>query len=163
MKEPVEIRLAEDRDFAALAKIHAAVFTPRWDAKALREFSSAPGTDTLSASVENILAGFVMARSVLDEAEILTIAVKPDNQRQGLGQALLIEAGARAHRRGATRMFLEVGAENTAALRLYEKLGFVRIGWRKSYYTTANETASQNAASMRGILPFPSKSLGKAP
>src|SRR5690606_16850035 len=78
--------------------------------------------------------GFVIGQLVADEAEILSMGVSPLWQRVGLGTGLL-EGLARAARRGeAKRIFLEVAEDNTPALGLYRKLGFVENGRRKRYY-----------------------------
>ena len=80
--------------------------------------------------------GFALARVVLDEAELLTLAVDPPNQGVGHGRALLqqIEAISAAH--GAKRMFLEVSAGNGVARALYEKAGYIQKGMRPRYYRT---------------------------
>jgi len=68
------------------------------------------------------------------EAEILTLAVAPPARGQGLGRRLLLAAIAHARVLGADTMFLEVGADNPAALALYARLGFAKVGDRKGYY-----------------------------
>lgn len=78
--------------------------------------------------------GFVLARAAADEAEILTLAVRPAARGKGLGRALLQAAIQKAKALGATTMFLEVGADNPAALALYAGLGFTKVGARKAYY-----------------------------
>ncbi|HEX7390921.1 MAG TPA: GNAT family N-acetyltransferase [Acidiphilium sp.] len=78
--------------------------------------------------------GVVIARAVADEAEILTIGVIPAARQRGIGRELLAAAMAEAARRGAVSMFLEVAAENAAALVLYARAGFVEAGRRRGYY-----------------------------
>ena len=78
--------------------------------------------------------GFVLARAVAGEAEILTLAVAPAARGKGLGRALLQAAISKAQALGAQTMFLEVGADNPAALALYAGLGFTKVGDRKGYY-----------------------------
>lgn len=79
-------------------------------------------------------AGFVLWRAAAGEAEILTIAVLPPWRRAGLGATLLEAALAASAAAGAEAMFLEAAADNVAALALYEKRGFSRVGLRKAYY-----------------------------
>lgn len=69
-----------------------------------------------------------------DEAHILTIAVRPEFRGQGIGRWLLLYLIDEARREGCGSIVLEVRPSNEAALRLYEKLGFVLIGRRKRYY-----------------------------
>ncbi len=76
----------------------------------------------------------VLARVAADEAEVLTLAVDPAVQRQGLGRALLDQATATARQRGAGVLFLEVGSGNGAGCALYAGAGFVTVGCRRGYY-----------------------------
>ncbi len=80
--------------------------------------------------------GFALARVVLDEAELLTLAVDPVSQGRGLGFELLRQIESVAAAQGATQMFLEVSAENGAARALYAKAGYAQTGQRARYYRT---------------------------
>ncbi len=79
-------------------------------------------------------AGFVLARLVAGEGEILTVAVARAWRRRGLGW-LLMDAVLRAlYRERAEALFLEVDEANIPARRLYEGLGFSEVGRRARYY-----------------------------
>lgn len=78
--------------------------------------------------------GFVLMRSVAGEAEILTIAVASSHRRRGIARVLVEEAFRRLYRERVEAVFLEVDAGNGAALGLYRRLGFVKVGERKGYY-----------------------------
>jgi tRNA threonylcarbamoyladenosine biosynthesis protein TsaB len=121
--------VAADGDVAALARVHAAAFDKPWDVTALKALLTLPGTFAFASP-----SGFVLARTAAGEAEILTLAVAPPARERGLGRALVKAAAARASQLGAGSMFLEVGTDNPAALSLYGRLGFVRVGERKRYY-----------------------------
>ncbi|MFM7349416.1 MAG: GNAT family N-acetyltransferase [Erythrobacter sp.] len=82
-------------------------------------------------------AGFVLTRHVLDEEELLLIAVIPGARRRGVGAALIERLVAAARTRGTARIFLEMRRGNPA-IHLYRKLGFVPIGERRNYYRMAN-------------------------
>lgn len=82
-------------------------------------------------------SGFLLGRTVADEAEVLTLCVRPEGRRRGLGRALVARFVYQARLRGARRAFLEVSAENPAAIALYESAGFARAGQRRGYYRTA--------------------------
>ena len=114
---------------APLAALHALCFERAWDAATLSDMLAGPGA---FAFVHD--DGFVLARAAADEAEILTLAVRPQARGKGLGRALLQAAIAKARSLGAATMFLEVGADNPHALALYAGLGFVKVGARKAYY-----------------------------
>jgi tRNA threonylcarbamoyladenosine biosynthesis protein TsaB len=118
-----------DGDIAALATLHATAFDKPWDSTALKSLLATPGTFAFAAP-----SGFVLARAAAGEAEILTLAVTPSARNQGLGRTLVAVAAAWASQLGAQSMFLEVGNDNPAALALYGRLGFVRVGDRKGYY-----------------------------
>lgn len=78
-------------------------------------------------------AGFSLSRGVLDEDELLLLAVDPACRGRGLGTMLLARFCAAARARGARRAFLEMRRGNPAA-RLYASAGFVIIGERPGYY-----------------------------
>lgn len=76
---------------------------------------------------------FSLARVVADEAELLLIAVHPDAQRGGIGQALLDDFVGHARRQGASHLHLEV-RDGNPAMGLYSANGFVIAGRRRDYY-----------------------------
>lgn len=86
-------------------------------------------------------AGFLAARAVAGEAEILNIAVEPAMRRRGAGRALLEAAVAEARERGARRLYLEVRATNEPARSFYFACGFAEVGRRPNYYQHPPEDA----------------------
>ena len=78
--------------------------------------------------------GFALARCVSDEAELLFIVVDASHRGSGLGVRLLERLLEEMGKRGIKTLFLEVSDANRAARKLYEKLGFKRIGLRERYY-----------------------------
>ena len=112
-----------------LAALHAEAFASPWDAQAFTNLLAQPGV-LLGLDTD----GFILIRVVLDEAEILTLAVRPDARRQGLGRRLVERACVAAKAAGAATLFLEVAEDNAAARALYARAGFVEIGRRKAYY-----------------------------
>lgn len=140
-------------DPAVLAEIHAASFSDAWDAKAFATLLAAPGTFALYSE-----GGFVLVRTVGDEAEILTLAVQPDRRRRGLAARLVHAASQRAFELGASRIFLEVAVGNAAARALYTGLGFAEVGSRRAYYA-AGPGKREDALILRSNLPL--SPLGK--
>jgi len=114
---------------APLAALHADCFERAWDAATLSNMLASPGTFAFVHA-----DGFVLARAVDYEAEILTLAVRPAARGKGLGRALLQAAINKARDLAAQTLFLEVGADNPHALALYAGLGFAKVGARKAYY-----------------------------
>jgi [ribosomal protein S18]-alanine N-acetyltransferase len=114
-----------------MANLHQRVFTqPRpWSQGEFTQLLAEPSSVSVTKSY-----GFAIARLVLDEAELLTIAVDPLQQRNGLGTELLSNLVQRVSKLGATSLFLEVAQNNQAALALYQRAGFAQVGMRKAYY-----------------------------
>src|SRR5690242_15103110 len=74
-------------------------------------------------------------------ADVMTVAVSPRRQGGGLGRLLVSALVDLARERGASRMMLEVRADNVAAQRVYASAGFERIAVRKGYYRTPEGVA----------------------
>ena len=123
---------------AQLAGLHARCFAaPRpWSADEFRGFLA--DTHTLLVGDSD---GFALGRVIADEAELLTIAVAPDRRREGRGRRLLSDLEQAACARGATRCFLEVAVENTAAIALYHAAGYRETGRRRGYYRQPGRAA----------------------
>ena len=85
------------------------------------------------------LLGFALGWVVADELEILDVAVDVAARGRGHGATLLRELTMRAVERGARQAFLEVRATNQAAIRLYERAGFSRVGERRGYYADGED------------------------
>lgn len=116
---------------AALAAIHAAAFQDDpWSEAAIATLFENPTTFGFIAPA----GGLVLARAVAGEAEILTIGVAATARRRGIARALLGAALAEARGRGAETVFLEVAADNDAAIRLYRACLFRPAGRRRDYY-----------------------------
>lgn len=132
----------------ACAAIHARSFPHPWPAAdfesllAARDVIAEAAMATRRCGKSRALAGFVLSRCVMDEAEILTLAVAPEFRRRGIGSALLGAHLATLAGRGTKALFLEVEAGNHAALALYAQFDFRQIGERKAYYRGTNGTAA---------------------
>jgi ribosomal-protein-alanine N-acetyltransferase len=131
--------------------LHESSFTQPWNKKAICELLAGPGVFAWFMQ-----DGFALARVAGGEAEILTLAVAPLARGQGLGRALLRSAAAHAASLQATRIFLEAGTDNPAALALYASLGFERVGQRKGYYSSP-ESGGRDAWVLSAPLPLPAK------
>jgi len=91
------------------------------------------GVSLTIADGDNGPIGFSLVRAVADEAELLLLAVAPDEQRRGIGQALLDDFIASALAEGTHRLHLEV-RDGNPAVELYRASGFVVAGRRRNYY-----------------------------
>ncbi len=116
---------------AHVAALHGRAFTqPRpWTEQEFQGFLDSPLCFLVSVE-----GGFALGRVVAGEAELLTIAVEPVRQGQGLGWQLMTAFLAEAQARGAESIFLEVAETNAPARALYARAGFVETGRRRGYY-----------------------------
>lgn len=115
-----------------LADLHLRCFGshPRpWSAAEIEDLLTSPLNFLIDAP-----QGFLIGRSVVDEAELLTLAVAPEARRQGVARALMAQFRATSLSRGAAQAFLEVASDNAAALALYTADGWERAGLRRHYY-----------------------------
>jgi ribosomal-protein-alanine N-acetyltransferase len=87
------------------------------------------------------IAGFVCSSLVLDELQILEVAIHPDYRNRGLGLLLINSLLSQAAGKGAVRACLEVRSSNRPAIKLYEKCGFKTDGARKGYYQDGEDAA----------------------
>ncbi|MEZ7813395.1 MAG: ribosomal-protein-alanine N-acetyltransferase [Paracoccaceae bacterium] len=118
-----------------LALMHGKCFqTPRpWSEV---EFSSFLADET--CAFFELEQGFLIGRFVEDEGEVLTLAVDPSARGRGIGLALMQFFHKAAESHGIKQLFLEVSAENNAAITLYHKLGYQQTGSRPRYYQAPN-------------------------
>jgi tRNA threonylcarbamoyl adenosine modification protein YeaZ/ribosomal-protein-alanine acetyltransferase len=88
----------------------------------------------LAAREGDALVGFAVARTLVDDAELLLIAVRPEHRRGGCATLLVNALLVRLREMGKTPLHLEVRASNASAIAFYEARGFARTGQRKNYY-----------------------------
>lgn len=117
---------------AQMASLYARAFVNEraWGEDELAALSAPPHGHLITHSDQ----GFLIARLVFDEAELLTICTDPNARRQGIARHLLTELTALCIARDISRILLEVARNNTAARALYAAHGFEQIGERRGYY-----------------------------
>lgn len=124
-------------DTKLMAELHALSLPRPWAAVSFAKLCAEQGVVALASSPTSPNAphdGFILLRLVADEAEILTLAIRPESRRQGLGRALIRDALAHSRQNGIKTLHLEVAADNTPAQRLYQACGFTQTGKRQAYY-----------------------------
>lgn len=121
-----------------LRKSPEAVF---WAEASVREVLEWSGVLGLASEVRGEVAGFLIARQVKEEAEVLNLAVAPEKRRKGEGGALLRAAVAEFCKRGVRRVFLEVRESNATGIAFYHKHSFSQAGRREGYYREPVEAA----------------------
>jgi ribosomal-protein-alanine N-acetyltransferase len=124
----------EAADIDSVMEIERASFTAPWRRDHFLHEIAAPHSFPLVAMLEGRLAGYVCLMSLFEEAQILDIAVTSELRGRGVAVALMASATALAVEKGAETLALEVRSTNSAAIALYERLGFRRSGLRTRYY-----------------------------
>ena len=87
------------------------------------------------------VAGYVGSQTVMDESDMMNVAVHPDYRKQGIATALIVGLVEELRKKGSHCLTLEVRASNENAISLYKKLDFQEVGRRKNYYRNPREDA----------------------
>lgn len=125
------IRLMQENDLESVTAIERLVQTHPWSRQQFQE--SLASYQCTVYEQANQVVGFCILQPVLDEANLLLMAIHPSQQGKGLGYELL-ESSIQQLKNNPIQIFLEVRESNTAAIGLYEKIGFHQIDLRKNYY-----------------------------
>ena len=136
-----------------IARLQSEAFEKPWREEDVRALLSGPGAVGYIAYVGQLAAGYVIARSTGEEAELLSIGTSPQYRRKGIGLALLKQLEMKLQADGTTKLFLEVNATNTAAIKLYMRERFRKIGTRKLYYKSVSGKRS-DALVLRKMLDY---------
>ncbi len=120
--------------FDALYEIEKEAFSDFWSEKGMREELSLSQAHYYVAEEDGEILGFAGFWLIIDEAEIMKVAVKKSHRGKGIGDALLKAIIEDSISLGAKKILLEVREENTPARKLYEKNGFISYAVREKYY-----------------------------
>lgn len=136
-----------------LAELHKACFDTPWNIQAMSDLLSMPGS--LAFVIEqstDMPVGFVIANCAADQADILAIGILPAYRRGQLGRRLMAYLSDQMRSLGVAAIFLEVAADNLAAISLYKKCGYIEIARRGNYYDAnrLNRTAVQMRCDLIG-------------
>lgn len=130
-----------DEHIDGIALIEKKCFSVPWSENALRDELENPNAFFLTALCDGSPVGYVGSYGVCGESYITNIAVLPEYRRRGIGERLLNELIGHCKDENCTFLTLEVRKSNFAAITLYEKLGFERVGERKDFYEKPTENA----------------------
>lgn len=136
----INIRNLEEKDLPQVLEIAKQSFTVPWSEKSFKKELFNKNSLLKVAEIEGEIVGYVVFRRILDEVELLSVAVSPFFRRKGIATQLIKET-LNEIKDSVKECFLEVRISNEEAIRLYEKLGFLRIGIRKKYYLLPEEDA----------------------
>lgn len=131
--------LVEDLD--QVMDIEEALFSVPWTREGFLTYLMKKDTMFFVVEEKDHILGYCSMMTVLDEGDILNVAVRKDRQKEGIGQFLVDSVLRIAGMQGIKLIHLEVREGNGTARRLYERLGFKEDGLRKNYYENPVENA----------------------
>ena len=134
----IEIIRMNESHVSAVAELERQNFSEPWPEIAVRSELTNKLALWLVAVEDGVVAGYVGSQTVLQEADMMNIAVADTHRRRGIARMLVEEL---IRQLDAYQLTLEVRASNSPAIALYEKLGFTQVGLRKNYYYKPKEDA----------------------
>ena len=134
----IEIIRMNESHVAAVAELERQNFSEPWPDIAVRGELTNKLALWLVAVEDGEVVGYVGSQTVLQEADMMNIAVADRCRRRGIARMLVEEL---IRRLDAYQLSLEVRASNSPAIALYESLGFRQVGLRKNYYRKPKEDA----------------------
>ena len=126
---------------AQIAQLEKLCFSDPWSENSIASELENKLAFWLVATEEDRVAGYIGSQTVMDETDMMNVAVHPDFRRKGIAEALVNDLVENLKKVGSHCLTLEVRASNVPAIALYEKLGFSEIGRRKNYYRNPKEDA----------------------
>ncbi|NHQ88391.1 ribosomal protein S18-alanine N-acetyltransferase [Iodobacter sp. HSC-16F04] len=139
----MKVRDLNASDIPQLMALDAATNSHPWDISHWQHSLKADVCLGIDGSTE--LAAFAVAMKMVDEAELLLIAVQPNLQGKGVGQIIFNTLTQKLTKNGAQSLFLEVRESNSKARRFYESAGFAETGIRPAYYPAACGAGREDA------------------
>lgn len=124
-----------------IAALEGVCFSDPWpEAAILPELTNALSLWLVAVSGDSVL-GYVGSQTVMDESDMMNLAVAPQCRRQGIARALITALMKALQKKGSGSLTLEVRASNAGAIALYESMGFLAVGRRPNYYFHPKEDA----------------------
>ena len=124
-----------------IAQLEAQCFSDPWSEKSIASELENPLSLWLVAEENGQVWGYVGSQTVLDESDMMNVAVDPGFRRQGIARALIETLIAELSKMGSRCLRLEVRVSNENARALYARMGFQQLGLRKNYYHNPKEDA----------------------
>ena len=137
----MRIVLMDANHVEAVARLEEVCFSDPWSVNAISSEVKNPLSLWFVAMEEDEVIGYIGSQSVIDQADIMNVAVAPAYRRRGVAVLLVNRLQAELAPKGVKYLFLEVRVTNDPAKSLYEKLGFEVVGRRPGYYTKPKEDA----------------------
>lgn len=135
------IRRMREEDVPEAAGLEAANFSEPWSGKAFLDALANASARYLVAEENGRIAGYCGLWQCMDEGEVMNVSVDKNMRGQGIAFAMMEELEKEGREMGVTAFTLEVRESNTAAIRLYEKCGYLSEGIRPNFYSRPKENA----------------------
>ena len=126
---------------AQIAELEKLCFSEPWSEKSVASELDNSLAFWLVAEDEGRVAGYIGSQTVMDETDMMNVAVHPDYRKQGIATALIVGLVEELRKMGSHSLTLEVRASNDNAIRVYQRLDFQQVGCRKNYYRNPKEDA----------------------
>ena len=137
-RKQVKIKECSLADASIIAKLDYCYIECPWNEEMIIDAMQNGLYLFLKAEENEQVLGYGSVQIILDEAEVCNIAVFEEHRNKGVGKSILNSIITYCKSRCVKKIFLEVSETNVVALRLYEKLGFSRVGVRENYYKSGN-------------------------
>jgi ribosomal-protein-alanine N-acetyltransferase len=134
-----KLEIGPEMDAKLLHQVHRECFPIFWKEQEISDMLMTSGTKAWLARA-GLPVGMLMTRSQFEQAEILTICVTPKSQHTGIASKMMKASEQDMANYGVKKIFLEVAANNPAAIGLYTKLGYAETNRRKGYYKQPDGT-----------------------
>lgn len=134
----IDINVMTSEDIISIEPNFSDNFDKFWSIDVLKHDFDDDNSQYVVAKMNNEIVGFAGIKIIIDEADIMNIAVKMDKRKSGIGSMLLEKLLEIAKVSNCTSITLEVNENNLPAIYLYEKYHFERIGLRKKYYNNTD-------------------------
>ena len=126
---------------AQIVELEKICFSDPWSERSIASELDNQLAFWLVATEGDTVSGYIGSQTVMDETDMMNVAVHPDFRRRGIAETLVTGLVEELKNNGSHCLTLEVRASNAPAIALYEKLGFSEIGRRKNYYRNPREDA----------------------
>ena len=141
-KAKIRVRIAKSSDLDDIYDLDVQTFAMPWSKEALSyDILENDNAFVIVAEYEGEFAGYADIWTVLDEADLNSIAVRVDFRRKGIGDAIMLAMTEILSANGVATINLEVRVSNMPAIKLYKKYGFNECGVRPGYYLDNGEDA----------------------
>lgn len=124
-----------------VAELEKLCFPDPWSEESVGGELDNPLSLWLVAVEKEVVIGYIGSQAVMDEADIMNVAVHPAHRRKGIAEALLDALQSILAQTGVHSLTLEVRPSNASAIALYQKKGYLQVGRRPNYYHKPKEDA----------------------